>query len=133
MSLVCTISGWNVRRVWLERIDDILMISPWKIELGEENGYPLIPRRKIQVPNRSSFLAQRILIHHERDRRDRAKDLLYMHDTIEVFSEDLGELRTIYSAELQPGLHANRVAGDGKKVKRRGTCRNLSCGAKRNL
>jgi hypothetical protein len=78
--------------------------------LGEENGYPLTPQKKIQVSNPSSFLAQKILIHNERDRRDRAKDLLYMHDTIEVFSEHLGELRRIYTTELQPGLHANRAA-----------------------
>lgn len=92
------------------RYIEILMISPWKIELSEKNGYPLTPPKKIQVANPSSFLAQKILIHHERDYKDRAKDLLYMHDTIDVFSEHLGELRTIYTTELWPGLHANRTA-----------------------
>jgi len=62
------------------RYIDVLMISPWKIELGEANGYPFSPPKRIQVANPASFLAQKILIHHERDYRDRAKDILYMHD-----------------------------------------------------
>lgn len=92
------------------RYIDVLMISPWKIELGEANGYPFNPPKRIQVANPTSFLAQKILIHHERDYRDRAKDILYIHDTIELFSEHLGELREIYAAEIQPRLHANRRA-----------------------
>jgi hypothetical protein len=66
------------------------MVSPWKIELGEKNGYPLTPAKKIQIANPASFLTQKILIHRGRDYKDRAKDLLYMHDTIELFSAQLG-------------------------------------------
>ena len=86
------------------------MVSPWKIELGEKNGYPFTPAKKIQIANPASFLAQKILIHRERDYKDRAKDLLYMHDTIELFSEHLGELGEIYTKEIQPTLHARRTA-----------------------
>ena len=32
-----------------------------------------------------------------------------MHDTIELFSEHLGELREIYTQVIQPQLHANRA------------------------
>lgn len=94
----------------LLRYIEVLMISPWKIELGEENGYPFKPKRTIQIANPASFLAQRILIHRERNYKDRAKDLLYMHDTIEVFSEHLGELHEIFTKEIQPTLHARRTA-----------------------
>jgi Nucleotidyltransferase len=48
------------------RYIEVLMITPWKIELGETNGYPLKPAKRIQVANPASFLAQKILIHHER-------------------------------------------------------------------
>jgi hypothetical protein len=84
------------------------------------SGYtraPLHPRRAtgnagkfIQVANPTSFLAQKILIRHERDYKDRAKDLLYMHDTIEVFSRHLGELYEIYTRDVAPRLHAHRRA-----------------------
>jgi hypothetical protein len=92
------------------RYIEILMIEPWKIGLGEGNGYPFVPTKKILVANPTSFLAQKILIHHERDYKDRAKDLLYMHDTIEMFAEHLEELQKIYVTDLQPKLHRNRTA-----------------------
>ena len=33
-----------------------------------------------------------------------------MHDTIELFSEHLGELREIFAKEVLPTLHARRIA-----------------------
>lgn len=92
------------------RYIEVLLLSPWKIKLGELNGYPFKPPKMIQVANPASFLAQKILIHHERDYKDRAKDILYMHDTIELFSEHLGELLEIYAKEILPRLHAKRRA-----------------------
>jgi hypothetical protein len=101
------------------RYIDILMVSPWKIALGKDNGYPFTVTKEILVANPSTFMAQKILIHHERSYRDRAKDLLYLHDTVDVCSEHLEELREIYSKEVRPRLHgAPRVseltqAGEG--------------------
>jgi hypothetical protein len=94
----------------LLRYVEILMISPWKVQLGRENGYPFSPKRKVQIANPTSFLAQRILIHEDRVYKDRAKDLLYIHDTIEVFSESLEELRNIFQTDVAPKLHPRRRA-----------------------
>jgi hypothetical protein len=58
------------------------------------------PKRIVQVDNPTSLLAQKILIHDQRDHRDKAKDLLYMHDTVEVFSENLEELRHIFRKDI---------------------------------
>ena len=60
--------------------------------------------------NPTSLLAQKIVIHDQRDHRDKAKDLLYMHDTVEVFSEILEELRHIFRKDIAPHLHPRRVA-----------------------
>ena len=95
----------------LLRYIEILMISPWKVQLGRENGYPFSPKRKVQIANPTSFLAQKILIHEDRVYKDRAKDLLYIHDTIEVFSESLEELRNIFQTDVAPKLHPRRRAG----------------------
>src|SRR5262245_26871881 len=92
------------------RYIEILMIAPWELEIGEGNGYPLKPSRKVQIANPVSFLAQKIVIHHKRDYRDRAKDLLYIHDTIEMFSERVGQLRELYENHVRLAIHANRVA-----------------------
>lgn len=94
----------------LLRYIEILLISPWKVELGEENGFPMSPKRTVQIANPASFLAQKILIHEQRDHRDRAKDLLYMHDTIEVFSEILEELQKLFRGAVAPKLHPRRIA-----------------------
>jgi hypothetical protein len=93
----------------LLRYIQILMVSPWMVELGESTGYRLASPRMIQVANPAAFLAQKILIHHERDDKDRAKDLLYIHDTIELFSEHLEELREIFEKNIQPTLHPRRI------------------------
>ncbi len=84
------------------------MFEPWKMVLGEPDGYPFAPAKKVLVANPASFIAQKILIYDERNDRDRAKDFLYIHDTIEVFSEHLEDLRTIYQTVLRPKLHSNR-------------------------
>jgi hypothetical protein len=46
----------------LLRYIEILLISPWQVELSEENGYALSPKRTVQIANPASFLAQKILI-----------------------------------------------------------------------
>ena len=94
----------------LLRYIEILMLSPWKVELGKENGYPFSAKRNVRIANPASFLVQKILIHGERNYKDRAKDLLYIHDTIEVFSESLEELQTIYQNDVAPRLHPRRRA-----------------------
>src|SRR5271154_1361262 len=94
----------------LLRYIEILLISPWKVELSEENGYAISPMRSVQIANPASFLAQKILIHEQRDYKDRAKDLLYMHDTVELFSETLDDLRQLFRGAVAPKLHPRRLA-----------------------
>ena len=94
----------------LLRYIEILLISPWKVDLGEENGYALTPKQTVQIANPASFLAQKILIHDQRDYKDKAKDLLYIHDAIEVFSKALDELERLFRSEVARKLHPRRVA-----------------------
>ena len=51
-------------------------------------------------------MAQKLLIHEKRDRRSRAKDILYLHDTIELLGGSLNLLReewTLLRQELSGG------------------------------
>jgi len=43
----------------LLRYIDILLLSPWNVELCEKNGYALSPKRTVQIANPASFLAQK--------------------------------------------------------------------------
>jgi hypothetical protein len=68
----------------------------------------LVSEKAANASKRS--VAQKILIHTQRDYKDRAKDLLYIHDTIEVFSEILDELQKLFRSKVAPKLHPRRVA-----------------------
>lgn len=75
---------------------EILLSHPWSVELKTAT---------VQIANPVSFLAQKILIRGKREREDRAKDILYMHDTLEVFGARLGELRKLWRTNVARQLH----------------------------
>jgi hypothetical protein len=77
--------------------------------LSKSNGYPFASARQAQVANPVSFLTQKILIQDVRDRKDRAKDILYIHDTIETFAGNLAELRELFAREIRPKLPVKRA------------------------
>lgn len=83
---------------------ELLLHRPWWVEF-ESLGYTA----KIQIANPASFLAQKILIHEKRKREDRAKDILYMHDTLEVFGARLQELQELWRRSVAPQLHARKA------------------------
>jgi hypothetical protein len=87
------------------RYIEILLLAPWRIGLSKTNGYPFASAKQVQVANPVSFLTQKILIQDARDRKDRAKDILYIHGTIETFAGHLGELRELFANEIRPKLH----------------------------
>lgn len=81
---------------------DLLLNTPWHIELDESKGFPLAAPKRVQIPNPTCFLAQKVLIHARRSQEERAKDILYIHDTLEIFSGRVGELSEIWrSVRLQ--------------------------------
>ncbi len=88
---------------------DLLLKAPWTVEIGLATGYPTAESRRIQLPNPASFLAQKVLIHQKRDPADRAKDVLYIHDTIETFGGALPAIRQEWEANTRPALHANAI------------------------
>jgi len=82
---------------------------PWSVTLSATNGFPLANETRVQIANPVSFLVQKILIHGRRNRPDRAKDILYIDDTIETFAKRIDELRAEWTANIQHELHPNSV------------------------
>lgn len=95
------ISSQNLRYI------EILLARPWSVTLFANNGFPLVNEARVQIANPVSFLAQKILIHGRRNRQDRAKDILYMHDTIETFAARIDELGAEWATNIRPVLHVN--------------------------
>jgi len=97
------ISSQNLRYV------EVLLARPWSVTLSASSGFPLANKTRVQIANPVSFLVQKILIHGKRNRQDRAKDILYMHDTIDTFAPRIDELGVEWATNIRPVLHVNSV------------------------
>ena len=97
------ISGVPVQKL---RHLEILFRNPWDVMIAPALGYPTPEARRILVPNPAAFLAQKLLIHKKRNRDERAKDILYIHDTIETFGSNLDSIREQWEGSVQPALQA---------------------------
>jgi hypothetical protein len=86
---------------------DVLLIDPWVVDFEFTGGAE--ERKTLQIANPACFLAQKILIHSKRNREDRARDVLYVHDTLEVFGGRLDQLRAEWQTRVAPRLHRNHA------------------------
>lgn len=77
----------------------LLLNRPWMIELSD-----VAFTGRVQVANPASFVAQKLLIHRRRNVDDRARDLLYVYDTLQLFGSQLHELRTEWRVHLAPQI-----------------------------
>ena len=140
----------------LLRYIEILMLSPWKVELDKENGYPFSAKRNVRIANPASFLVQKILIHGERNlqgpgqgpplytRHDRglfresgriANDLSKRRRSTTPSTKKSGNRRRCQEALRQSRrcdsggcAHGCRTKGESGE-----TCGNLASGTERNL
>jgi len=78
----------------------ILMICPWKVLLKEPEfpvgGKPV----EIQIANAASYLAQKLLVLDKRAPDDKAKDILYIHDTLLTFGGSLAKIRQLWQEKI---------------------------------
>lgn len=83
---------------------DVLLIKPWSVGVGPERQIPIGAEVALFVPSPTSFIVQKLLIHSDRPAAKKAQDLLYVHDTLELFGGSLGELRRPWVEEVRPGM-----------------------------
>jgi hypothetical protein len=88
---------------------DVLMIAPWSVSVSRGAGFDVSEPATILIPNPTSYLVQKLLIHGLRKPADRPKDALYIHDTIELFSGSLPTLRTHWRESVMPTLHPRAI------------------------
>jgi hypothetical protein len=80
---------------------ELLLAAPWKVQVGPENRVPIERAVDLVVPNPVSFIVQKLLIHKHRDAGKKAQDVLYIHDTLELFGASLDQLRTVWEGEVR--------------------------------
>jgi hypothetical protein len=100
---VVDIGGWAHRLYRMHPYAQTLDYAPL-MTLDADIALP--PR---WIANPVTFLAQKMIIHRRRDPGNRAKDILYMHDTLQLFGAHLPELRRVWTGTI-PQLHP-RSAG----------------------
>ena len=88
---------------------DLLLEAPWQVSLGADWGVG--PDTSVRVPNPASFIAQRLLIHDQRLPGKKVQDILYIHDTLELFGGQLDALGQLWRDALAPTLHARQRRG----------------------
>lgn len=106
---VAGVTSQNLRHV------DLLLDSPWVVQLSQENGFAFESPKQIPIAHPTRFIAQKLLIHDRRDRRSRAKDILYLHDTIELLGGALNVLQEEWRL-LEQGLSENAVVSLRKAI-----------------
>jgi hypothetical protein len=83
---------------------ELLLVSPWSVRVGPEGEVPIAADAELFVTNPTSFIVQKLLIHSERRRDKKVQDVLYIHDTLELFGGSLGELRRLWVEEIRPTM-----------------------------
>jgi hypothetical protein len=89
---------------------DLLLMQPWVIQLHGETSIPLASEAQVQIANPVGFIAQKLLIRDQRVPRKQAQDVLYIHDTLELFGSGLDELRMMWDEQFLPALRPKRAA-----------------------
>lgn len=83
---------------------EILFIDSWVSKIGPDTGFPLPSSVDVQVADPASFIVQKLLIQQERKPLKRAQDVLYIHDTLEMFAGALPHLKASWEQNIRPSL-----------------------------
>lgn len=94
---------------------EMLMIDPWSITLTGSLSRASVPI-SVRVPNAVVYMAHKILILRRRKPSERAKDLLYIHDTIELFGSAMDSLAALWQTTVRPRL--DRIADEVQTLAR---------------
>jgi hypothetical protein len=83
---------------------ELLLISPWSVQVSPAADVPVKYAVSVTIPNPVAFIAQKLLIHGRRRPDKRPQDVLYIHDTLDLFGHELPALHTIWQHEIKPHL-----------------------------
>lgn len=100
-----TVAGVTAQKL---RHLEVLLVAPWRLTLTPTEELPVVDTAEILVANPVSFITQKLLIHHLRIGSKKAQDLLYVHDTIELFEANLQRLQVLWRETIGPSLTTNQ-------------------------
>ena len=83
---------------------ELLFIAPWSVLLDE--SWSVDVPLAVRIPNPVAFIVQKLLIHHARAAGKQSQDLLYIHDTLELFAAELDTLGALWQDQVRPAMDA---------------------------
>lgn len=87
---------------------EVLLFQPWLVTIPKEESGLNEPVADLRVPNPVSFMIQKLLIRDKRVGQKRAQDVVYIHDTLQIFYGAIeSDLVPIWN-ELEGTLHPNQ-------------------------
>jgi len=86
---------------------ELMLLAPWSVELP--SGWGVDTGTIIKLPNPVSFIVHKLLIHELRQGNKKAQDVLYIHDTVDLFGGDIENLTGIWRDTAKPSMHANQI------------------------
>jgi len=92
------------------RYVDVLLVAPWTIELTHANGFPVgSTPLLVKICNPVAYIVQKILALPKRRAEQRAKDVLYIHDTLLVFGGAVDQLEKLWTSTVRPSLSVRAI------------------------
>jgi hypothetical protein len=98
--VTATIAGVTAQKL---RYLEVLLIAPWTVTLTAGGSAGQLPTR-VNIANPVSYIVQKLLVSGKRKPSERAKDVLYIHDTLELFAGSLPDLRRLWRDAVRPAL-----------------------------
>lgn len=97
------LAGVTVQKL---RYMDLLLTDPWQVSFGDDSE-SAAPLDGLQIPNPVAFIAQKIFVHDRRSKEKKPQDLLYIHDTLQMFGARTDLLNTTWRTSIVP-IYAER-------------------------
>lgn len=79
---------------------ELLLLAPVAVTIGADEGIPMAQPAEVRIPNPTAFIAQKLLIQSQRLPEKRPQDVLYIHDTLELFQHQLPALRAMWTEQF---------------------------------
>jgi hypothetical protein len=96
---------------------EVLLYQPWLVTIPEDESGLDETVTDLRVPNPVSFMIQKLLIRDKRIGQKRAQDVLYIHDTLQIFYGAIETDLVPIWKELEGTLHPNRQKSVREGVK----------------
>ena len=92
------------------RYIELLLTQPWTVTLNASVGASVTTPSSVLIANPVSFIAHKLLISGLRPPRKRAQDVLYIHDTLDLFGAELDALSALWRETIRDTLPSKLAA-----------------------